>query len=304
MPVRKHLHEILDALAAAEQRAFAAELLAPMVRGGIVQVRIAGIICRLRARPFDFEGWGVFQSTSATTARLVRPARLQERRQYLDRLPLLRMIVCLRERDEWLSIPAHRADARFRFEGFVPVRLADEVELFEVVLTRFDGAHCWYDGPDPRRDPSMAAYLRESLARMLEPDQLSRPGLTAEERAAYALNYAPRLQAELEARRDRVEDRLRAALAHAGAAFREYQERGDVYRVVYEVDGHRQVSVVNRDDLSVQVAGICLSGRDSQFDLQSMVGVLRQAEGDGATVRVGDDGIPEDVYWNVHPRRT
>ncbi len=300
-PARKHLHEVLEALAAAEARAFAAEFLAPMIRRGTVQVRIAGIVCRLAVTPPDFEGWGVFRSTSATTARLVRPARLEERRRYLDLIPRFRVIVCGRDDDRWLAIPSHRSDARFRFEGLVPVRLVEEADLFEVLLTRFDGAHCWYDGPDPRRDPGISAYLRDSLARMVAPEQLSRPGLTAEERSAYAISYAPRLEADRAARRDRVEERLRAALAHAGAEFREYQERGDVYRVAYEVDGRRQVSVVSREDLSVQVAGICLSGQDRRFDLQSMVGVLREAEGTGETVRIGDDGLPEDVYWNVHP---
>jgi hypothetical protein len=295
------LHEALSRLAASEERALSAEFLAPMLRGGTVKLRIAGVLCRLRVSPGDFEGWGVFRATSATRASLVRPARLHERRQYLDILPLLRMIVCLRERDEWLAIPAQRTESRFRIEGLVPVHLVEEAELFEVLLTRFDGSRCWYDGPDPRRDPGTAAYLRESLARMIEPDRLSRPGLTAEERAAYEENYVPRLQAELEARRDRVEERLRAALAHAGAEFREYQERGDVYRVMYDVDGRRHVSVVSRDNLSVHVAGICLSGQDRRFDLQSLVGVLREAEGTGAVARVGDDGIPEDAYWDVHP---
>jgi hypothetical protein len=300
---KERLHQALVRLAQAEERAFATEFLAPMLRGGIVQVRIAGVICRLMVSPGDFEGWGVFRATSATEACFVRPARLQERRRYLDLLPLLRMIVCLRERDVWLAIPAQRTDSRFRIDGLVPVRLVEEPELFDVVLTRLDGARCWYDGPDPRRDPGTAAYLRDSLARMVEPEQLSRQGLTAEERAAYELNYIPRLQAELEARRDRVEERLRAALAHAGAEFRDYQERGDVYRVGYDVDGRRHVSVVSRANLSVHVAGICLSGQDRQFDLQSLVGVLREAEGTGSAARVGEDGIPEDVYWDVHPPR-
>jgi hypothetical protein len=300
-PSKERLHDALERLSAAEAQALAAEFLAPMVRRGTVQVRIAGVVCRLKVYPVGFEGWGVFRPTSSTEARLIRPARLQERRGYLDLLPLLRMIVCLRDGDQWLSTPAHRPDARFRREGLVPIRLVEEADPFAVVLARFDGAHCWYDGPDPRRDPGTAAYLRESLARMVEPEQLSRKGLTAEERAAYALNYLPRLEAEREARRDRIEERLRGALAHAGAVLREYQERGDVYRVAYEVDGRRHVSVVSRDDLSVQVAGICLSGRDRHFDLQSMVGVLREAEDGGSAVRVGDDGIPEDVYWNVHP---
>jgi hypothetical protein len=300
---KKRVHEALERLATTEERAFAGEFLAPMLRGGVIRVRIAGVVCHFKVRPDDFEGWGIFRPTSPTTAELVRVAGLAERRQYLELLPLLRLIVCLREGDRWLAIPAHRADTRFRIEGLVPVRRVEEAQLFEVLLTRFDGTQCWYEGPDPRRDPGMAAYLREALGRMVEPGELSRPGLSAEERDAYLVNYAPRLRAELEARRDRVEERLRAALAHAGAELRDYQERGDVYRITYEVDGRRHVSAVAQQDLSVQVAGICLSGRDRQFDLQSLVGVLREAHSGGGVVRVGfeNQGIPEDDYWDVHP---
>jgi len=293
----------LERLAAAEERAFAAEFLAPMLRGGVVQVRIAGVVCRLTVQPGEFEGWGVFRPNSPATAVLVRPARLVERRQYLDLLPLLRVIVCLRQDDQWLAIPAHRADARFRIDGLVPVRLIEEAQLFEVLIARFDGSQCWYDEMDPRRDPGTAAYLRDSLGRMVEPERLVRPGLTAEERAAYVLNHAPRWQAELDARRDRVEERLRAALSHAGAAFRGYQERGDVYRVTYQVDGQRHASVVARGDLSVQVAGICLSGEDHHFDLQSLVGVLREAREGSDVLHVGfeNGGMAEEDYWDVHP---
>jgi hypothetical protein len=274
---RKQLRETLERLAAAEEKAYASSFLAPMPRGGVVRIRIAGVVCRLKVKPQDFEGWGVFRLTSASTAELVRPARLVERRRYLDLLPLLRLIVCLRKGSHWLAIPAHQSDGRFRIEGLIPIRLVEEAQQFEVLLTRFDGSQCWYDEPDPRRDPGTAAYLREALNTMIEPQQLIRPGLSAEERAAYAINYAPRLQAELNARRDRIEERLRAALAHAGALFRDYQECGDIYRVTYEVDGHRHISVVTQNDLSVQVAGICLSGQDDRFDLQSLVGVLRSA---------------------------
>jgi hypothetical protein len=300
---KKRLRETLDRLAAAEEQTFSGEFLAPMLRKGVVQLRIAGVICRLKVCPDDFEGWGVFRPVSPTMAELVRPARLAERRQYLELLPLLRLIVCLRADHQWLAIPANRADSRFRIEGLVPVRLIEEAQLFEIVRARFDGAQCWYEGPDPRRDPASSAYLREALAQMVEPDQLSRPGLTAEERTAYAVNYAPRLQAELEAQRDRVEERLRSALAHAGAALRDYQERGDLFRVTYEVDGRRHTSVISQGDLSVQVAGICLSGGDRHFDLQSLVGVVREAQDGRGVVRVGFEnaGMREEDYWRVHP---
>jgi len=303
MASSKRLRETLERLAEAEARAFASEFLAPVLPGVAVRLRIAGVVCRLKVTPADFEGWGIFRPSSPVTADLVRPARLAERRQYLELLPLLRLIICLRHENQWLAIPASQADTRFRIEGLIPVRLVEEAQLFEVVLSRFDGAQCWYDGPDPRRDPAAAAYLREALGAMVEPQHLSRPGLTALERTAYALNYAPRLQAEIDARRDRVEERLREALAHAGAELKDYLERDDTYRVTYEVDGRRHVSVVDQNDLSVQVAGICLSGEDRHFDLQSLVGVLREAHEGGQVVRVGFDiaGLPEGDYWDAHP---
>jgi hypothetical protein len=274
----KRAHEALDRLAKAEDLALNSEFLAPMVRGGIVQIRIAGVVCRLKVPTGDFEGWGVFRPTSSTTAELVRPAGLGERRRYLALLPPLRVIACAPGGSPRLAIPANQGDSRFLIEGLVPVQLVEEAQHFETLIARFDGTHFWYDGPDPRPDPGRAAYLRESLRRMVVPEQLERPGLTAEERTAYRLNYDQRLRAQLEARRNRAEERIRDALAHAGALLRDYQERDDVYRVTYEVDGCRHVSVVDRQDLSVQVAGICLSGQDNHFDLQSLVGVLREAE--------------------------
>src|SRR6185369_12071457 len=111
--------------------------------------------------------------------------------------------------------------------------------------------------------------------------------LTAEERLAYAQSYWPHFEASEEGQRSRDERRLRDALAHAGADLKGYVERQDVYTVTYEVDGQRHVSAVAKKDLAVQVAGICLSGEDENFDLQSLVGVIREAQGGAGFVRVG-----------------
>ena len=147
---------------------------------------------------------------------------------------------------------------------------------------------------------------------MLETERLSRPGLTAEERIAYGVSYWCRYLAAEEARRKREaarmameEDRLRQALAHAGADLKGFIERPDVYTVTYEVDGQRHVSVVSKQDLSVQVAGICLSGQDGNFDLHSLVGVIREGQDEGGIVRVGqhNQGMAEEQYWQVHPRQ-
>ncbi|HMF20366.1 MAG TPA: hypothetical protein VKE98_24365 [Gemmataceae bacterium] len=297
MPSR--IHKLLNDLAAAEDRFVQSEFLAPMLRGGVVRVRITGVIVQLKVEPAEFEGWGVFQPLSYTAARLIRAATLVERRDYLELIPALAVILCRCDGRVWEALPAHRGDRRFRIDGTVPVRLIEEAQLYETIRTRFDGSSCWYEGPDELVDPGAATYLRQAFIGRLEPKLLSRRGLTAEQRMAYTLNYLARLEAE----RDRTEDRLRDALAQAGAELRTYAERGDIYRVEYEVDGRKHVSVVNKQDLSVKVAGICLSGADRHFDLQSLVGVLREA-GDHV-VRVGRDnrGMTEDQYWHVHPPR-
>jgi hypothetical protein len=305
MAMKKHVTDALHRLAAAEEQFLASEFLAPVISGGNVQVRIAGVLCTLRIQPADFEGWGVFRPASHSEATLIGQPKLTEQRRYLELFPLVRLILAGQSEDQWLALPAHRADSRFQIDGSIPVRLVEEAQLFEVIETRFDGAHFWYAGPDQRWDPAMASYLRQELGRLTPPEKLHRAGLTAEERAAYASNYWPRYEASEEAQRSREERRLRGALEHAGAELKHYVERHDVYTVTYEVDGQRHVSAVAKKDLSVQVAGICLSGEDRHFDLHSLVGVIREAQGGGGLVRVGREnrGMAEDQYWRVHPRR-
>lgn len=305
MAKSKRNSDAFNRLAAAEERFLKSEFLAPALSGGQVQVRIAGVVCRLAIRPKNFEGWGIFQPTSHTAAKLVRPATLGERQRYLGLFPLVRLILAGRLENDWLGVAAHRADTRVRIDGMAPVRLVEEAQLFEVVETRFDGLQFWYAGSDPRWDPASAVYLRNALDGMTHPDLLYRLGLTAEERLAYAVNYWPRYEQSEEARKGREEDRLRKALAHAGAELRGYIERPDVYTITYEVDGRRHVSAISKQDLSVQVAGICLSGEDEKFDLHSLVGVIREAQGEGGIVRVGEgnQGMGEEQYWRVHPRR-
>jgi len=297
--------DALARLAAAEERFVSSEFFAPVVRGGVAQVRIAGVVCSLRIQPADFAGWGVFKPLSHSEAKVVRLAKLAEQKRYLELFPLVRLILADQQGGEWLASPAHRGDSRFRIDGLVPVRLVEDAQLFEVIETHFDGSQFWFAGPDGRWDPSMAVYLREHLDRLTPPDKIDRPGLTAEERLAYAQSYWPHFEASEEGQRSRDERRLRDALAHAGADLKGYVERQDVYTVTYEVDGQRHVSAVAKKDLAVQVAGICLSGEDEHFDLQSLVGVIREAQGGAGFVRVGreNQGMAEDQYWRVHPRR-
>lgn len=279
----------LQRLARAEAAFVGSEFLAPVLRGRGVGVRIAGVRCTLAVEPHGFEGWGLFRAASHTLARWVRELTMGERRRYLALFPPVRLILCRRADGRWRGLPASRADSRFSIEGLVPVRFVEDGDLFETILARFDGGQFWFESADDRADPAVAVLLRESLAAALEPGDVRRPGLTAEQRVAYALNYRARLEEMLRDERYRSERRLRDALEHAGAELRDYREQGEVYRVSYDVEGQRHTSVVRKDDLGVVTAGICLSGGDRNFDLASLVGVLREGEAGGRIVR--QDGM-------------
>jgi hypothetical protein len=104
---------------------------------------------------------------------------------------------------------------------------------------------------------------------------------------------------------DVVRRRLRESLSHAGAQLVDYLERSDSFRVTFTVGGRQYTSSVNKNDLTVQAAGICLSGEDQKFDLSSLVGVLREGSDSGDIVPVGDENyaIDEEDYWRIHSRR-
>jgi len=278
MPWKK-IHDALDRLAGEEQKFLNAEFLAPVLVGGRVSVRIAGVVCEMRMTPRDFRGFGVFKPSSHSEAKLVRPASLSERRKYLELFPRVLLVISSRSEKATLAVPTNAADSRFQVQGQIEVRLIKEAELFDTIVARFDGSQFWFDQLDPRADPAAAPYLRQALANTTEPKLLDRPGLTPGQRVAYLLNYSMRLEAMLQDERTRHERRLREALEHAGAELRDFVEHRDEYRVTYEVDGRRHASLVRKDNLTVHTAGICLSGQDHDFDLASLVGVMRESRG-------------------------
>ena len=192
----------------------------------------------------------------------------------------------------------------------------DGAERFARVLARVDGRTLLFDGPDPLADPAHAEWLRDALAAAEAPERF-RPGLAASERHALllaqmrALKLAdraeetpaaidraaasdaagrernPRRQRELLHRvagTARLERRLRRALEKAEATLLGYSETtnpdGTSAGIVVEWSDsggrHRYRSVLD-PGLDVVSSGICLSGRDGDFDLTSLVSVMAAA---------------------------
>lgn len=289
-------NDVFDKLAAEENAFFSSQLFSPVLKGKPIRVQIAGIITTLEVvKPKNFEGWGVFTPVNYKTVRFVREPNMVEKEQYFRLFPSLKLILC-RNNNGWQGIPAHQADTRFKIAGLAPIQLIREVQLFDTVKCRFDGNNIWFEQLDSRANPRTAVYLRECLQKLLNPKDLDFPGLTLEERDAYLMAYGPALAADAELRRDKNEDRIKDALKRAGANYQSYIERADTFTIEYTVDGNRHRSVVKKDNLAVESAGICLAGTDRNFDLQSLVGVIRQGHNRGAIVRVGDNRWGENGY--------
>ncbi len=213
----------------------------------------------------------------------------------------------------WWALPYNESDARQRF-GFsaepLPVFLCDPgngAERFERVLARVDGKTLWFDGPDALTDPTHAEWLRDTAANM---EQMERflPGLAGSERLA--LLFWQIRQVELnnllsknertqmrgvgqqtraqqrdwlrqEARRTPLERALQRALAKADATLLGFSEvpaadGSPGYLVVEWSEGGNRLRYRSTIDphLSVISSGICLSGRDQDFDLTSLVSVM------------------------------
>lgn len=257
-------------------------VLAPILRGHAVRVKLAGLVCSLRVSRVPADGLSLIRLLDAATAVYVGPASDEQREQYLSLWPKVQLILLRRFNEtDWQAVRAQDSDSRFNLPGAVGVRLCDAgQQALDTVVAAFDGTFFWYaggvTGPSDLRADQLRAELAKANSDELEPappSQLAIPGLTPPEHRAYALALGL-----VESSADRKARRIADALRHAGAAFDGYSERGNDYVVSYRVDGVRHTSLVRSSDLSVVTSGICLSGRDNLFDLSSLVGVFREGE--------------------------
>ena len=269
------IRKLIDKLAAEEEDVLKSSFLAPVARNGSVCVRIQGIVCKFTPEDREFEGWGIFKPISLKKVRLQKTAERPLVRRYLDQLTSVELIVADHAGNPPSAVLAHPAGSPVVFEGAVPVQMMEGVERFRHIIARFDGFNFWYDRNHPGRNPAQAAFLRKSLDKDLDVEKLDRPGLLPQEKRLYDdILKLERIRREAPDRR-----RIRQALEHAGATLESYYKRKKSYTVTFILDGQRHTSRIHAKDLSVLSAGICLSGEDQKFDLQSLMGVLREGRG-------------------------
>jgi hypothetical protein len=273
------IRKLLNQIASAEADLRSTKFLAPCVRGGRVRTRVAGMVYTFTPKPRQFEGWGIFQPVDEQTATLVETADLPEIAAYLQHFQTVRLRLADRlQTQTWLAYPVNEADMQQRFKVVKPVlvHLVTEGVAFEQIVARWNGGSCWFEEVDRRSDPGYVEILQSKLKQLIPPQELQFKGITPELRSLYGL-VAQRTEGFAQPQRD--EKQLRQALKLGGGELHQFQDRGDYWTVDWiTADGTRHTSAIAKDDLTVVSSGICLSGRDRDFDLQSLVGVMEERQ--------------------------
>jgi hypothetical protein len=308
------IRNLLNQIAAQESQLVDTQFLAPCVPGGLVRTAVAKIVYTFTPQPPDFEGWGIFQPVDGKTAQVVDEPSLPQLAEYLKLLKPLRLrLADLLQGQTWLAYPVNESDMQQRLGVAKPVlvHLVTEATAFELIMARFDGAAWWFDQIDRRAEPQPAEQLREYLRQVTLPEAVRFAGMTPEMLTVYglALRQSGAYQVQQEAIRQRMaqrqqrtaqrqrrrnevregdnpqrplrgqqrtdQGRLREALQMGGGDLQEFRDQGEFWQVEWTTrNGERHTSAISKGDLTVISSGICLSGGDRNFDLQSLVGVI------------------------------
>ncbi len=282
----ERIKNLINQVARAEEALLNIEFLAPCVRGGRLRARVNHLVYTFNPLPEDFEGWGIFLPMNQAEAELLEEASLFQIAEYLQLLKPLRVRLAFQlQGAAWLAYPANESDALQKTGAAQPliVQLVSESARFEQIIARTDGQTFFFEAVDRRADPQVARTLLEAFNENTRPEDLRFENLTPEMRVAYELAVSPRLpqkrrrQAPGQMAPEPVSDeaRLAEALRLGGGALETFTDRGQFWTVEWtSPSGERHTSAISKDDLTVISSGICLSGRDRDFDLQSLVGVI------------------------------
>lgn len=299
---------------------FETTIMAPVVPGCRVRVRIAGVVSEFDVDDREFLGWALLKPEAPGQATLIGEASPAQVKAYMELLPRFQMIMLKELQSSWWALPAQGSDSRISISHPVPIRLAARIMSFDTATVRFDGASFWFESIARRRNPAVARTLRDQLSKEVFPEDLQCAEMTPQERLAYAFLFYEQFPELIEQdapvsiptdhtsestaaientfdydtwlkdfqkvrgilEREHEMGKIKHALRHAGAQLHSYWRSRPMDREVNVniiVDGKNHIARVDCRDLTVVNAGVCLSGRDMDFDLTSLVGVLREAPG-------------------------
>jgi len=256
----------------AEQDFYKTEFVSPVISHGKVFARILGLIHEFRVLG-DFEGWAILRPCreipkqyAGKYVRVVGSPNLLQIEKYLEQLPNTKVTLSERRKDGWYGFTHQSPSIEVR------VLLADGVSLFDTVVAHYDPVNYWFAGMDRSISPSFGEYLREKLNKSILPADLGIRGLIPYQRKAYTWQMFLHKRQVKEV----TLETIKRAVEHGTSKFLSYVERKDSYVVTFSLDGEEFRSTVMKKNFEIISAGICLSGEDHKFDLQSLTDVVKE----------------------------
>jgi len=269
-----NIKELFSKVENAEQDFYKTEFVSPVVSRGKVFARILGLIQEFWVLG-DFEGWAILKPCreipkqyTGKYVRVVGSPNLLQIEKYLEQLPNTKVTLSERRKDGWYGFTHHRPSIEVR------VLLADGVSLFDTVVVHYDPVNYWFAGMDRSINPSFGEYLREASNKSTSPDKLDIRGLIPFQRKAYRWQYFLHKKQVKEV----TLETIKRAVEHGTSKFLSYIERKDAYVVTFSLDSEEFRATITKKDFTVMSAGICLSGEDRKFDIQSLTGVIKEGQ--------------------------
>jgi hypothetical protein len=251
------------------------EFISPVFRNIVVVTQIKGLVHKLSI-PKTKPGWYRIRPKNIGEAEIAGEADLMQIEMYLKRFPKVRIILIQKQDGYYIGIPLKNNSQGLDYRNTIPVYLADDnTAPFETIICGFDGMNLWFKDMDPSSDLIKSEYLRDQFKEGMEPEKIRYKGLSIEEKIAYSLRF----NLDKNHREVLKQRNLKQDVEFAGGTFVKHEERQDHYSVTYKIDGQEYTSYISKDPThQVLTAGICLEGGDKNFDLTSLITVIREGQ--------------------------
>lgn len=227
-----------------------------------------------RLKPVQALAGGRINRKGINNVEIVGQAQPYEIEDYLNQLPHFHVIALYPSSEgSWLCLPYSKADVKQRgWDGSPKVftLCPENIEPLDVVrVANLAGTFIYHDVSKL----VLEAFRAKELLRQTE----NEVSLAPEFWQAFKMCIERLNMLRQKERQKTLDDRLVESLGFVGAELVSYEEVEGGLEVTYRYEGMTWTLPRVGSDLRIQVAGICLSGRDYEHSLSSIVNVMHEA---------------------------
>ena len=264
------MNNLFEKLIQKEEKFYSDGFLCP-AHNGLATVVNDGVRFNLNCIPKDFSGYGIFKLINNQCV-LQHEARNRQKDKYLNSFHTIIGIVC--SLDQCLILPE---------KEIVKVNFIENQEIFSTVILKYNGLDYYYYKELVNRSKH-SKYLRNCLSENIKLEKLDKKHLTLFEKHLYGILY----NIKVNSLKNKIEFKIENALNRNNALLNSFKKVDGNILVEYIVDGETHKTLIS-EDLNVINAGICLDGYDENYDLTSLVNVIREGQNNNLIYRVGQN---------------